>query len=75
LLGLKKLAGELREEGQRLKPCSFGFSFGTAEEVVEDALRSAEAFRTFVEAVRLGWRAQPGMAVPRGFSVGFEAVP
>jgi hypothetical protein len=34
----------------------------------DSRVRDWEAFRACVEAVGLGWRAQPGMAVPRGFA-------
>jgi len=60
--------GTERRNPQHLKPCSFGFSCGMAEGLAERVLRSAEVFRTCVEAVRLGRGAQPGMAVPLGHS-------
>ncbi len=65
---LKSLWETERSSPYRLKPCAFGFGYGTAAEAAERVLRSAEAFRTCVEAVGLGRRAQPGMAVPRGFA-------
>jgi hypothetical protein len=39
-----------------------------AEVAAEKVVGSAEAFYACVEAAGLGWRAQPGMAVPREFS-------
>jgi hypothetical protein len=42
-----------------------GARYGAAEQAAEKIVGSAEAFRACVGAVGLGWRAQPGMAVPR----------